>query len=215
MYVFNVNKQFELECTQCYESKGLFLSDVIDADAADVALIGLFDMMNDDDVGKRNRKQLQLLLADYENHGSTRAQDVVNFVADSTSNPTRACLPLSMSEFKYDSYQRDLEFGCLTKVCMDFERRATLTMTIYCDKRFRRIHTPCCGSSTCFVCQVDGHTHLNLTCEEVIARAVYANGIFCCPQCLVPTIRVGGCEELLCVCGRQYKIDEGIRKQDD
>jgi len=89
----------------------------------------------------------------------------------------------------------------LLQLVADVERRTTLLMEHL--RRNPLIETPCCGSAMCFRCKCMGH-HEGETCEERALEEIGDGEVNCCPVCGVPTVKVEGCEHIICVCGANW-----------
>eukprot|EP00656_Telonema_subtile_P010299 TRINITY_DN14942_c0_g1_i1.p1 TRINITY_DN14942_c0_g1~~TRINITY_DN14942_c0_g1_i1.p1 ORF type:complete len:271 (-),score=67.19 TRINITY_DN14942_c0_g1_i1:3-815(-) len=88
----------------------------------------------------------------------------------------------------------------------DLERRAALQLE--CLRRMPFIRTPCCKETLCFKCKVMGH-HCGETCADRMKEELRCGEVQCCPSCMVPTIKMEGCSEIVCVCGEVWEWEGG------
>lgn len=87
---------------------------------------------------------------------------------------------------------------------LDIERRLCAQLMLF--RIYPKIETPCCSYPHCFMCKIEGH-HEEETCEEVQQREAGIEVQYC-TGCGVPTLRVEGCTDILCVCGTNWTWDE-------
>jgi hypothetical protein len=88
------------------------------------------------------------------------------------------------------------------------ERRANLQLRYI--RSFPKVVTPCCKREQCFRCKTK-EFHSGKTCEENVSQL--DNSILLCMQCNVHLVKGDGCDNMWCICGRNFSWSTEITTQ--
>jgi hypothetical protein len=213
-YLFNAKALLMLRCASCDETRSLFVTkSKVKKKPRRLNHVTLYP--------ENRQRLLSQLMKGFDD--SAAAHFLKTWNTFSTGGSPKSFIRLLVESFlqylaqkrpaaEVDSARADLQLGVCSgdalkyikvafSLLLDVERRFSAHLEFL--RQYPKMYTACCNYEHCFLCKIEGH-HEEQTCEEVQRGEMGASCQYC-PGCNVPTLRSEGCNQILCVCGKNWE----------